>query len=106
MLIEIKEVITLKELIGKFCKRHAISTVLTSQTTLHRILRHHIVDGDELTDITDEIEEGEFLHPVVVVDENSSIRSITVKIQELGKLLAQALLIVTKLLLVDQHTLL
>ena len=76
------------------------------QTLLHRVLGHHIVDGEVLAHVADKLQETVVLHPVVVVDQNCGIRSTAVEIKEFFELLTQAFLIVAKCSLVDKHTLL
>ena len=106
MLVEVEVVVALQELVGELGERHALGTVLAREATLHRILRHHIVDGDELADVADEVKEREVLHPIVVVDELCVVGSIALEIEELGQLLADALLVVTQHRLINQYTLL
>ena len=49
-----------------------------------------------------EVEEGEVLHPVVVVDELGLVRLIAVEVEELGYLLLDGLLVVIECLRVEQ----
>ena len=88
MLEEIEEIVALHELVAELCERHAVAFAV--ETFLHRVLRHHVVDGDVLTDVADEMQESVVLHPVVVIDKFSTVRSITVEIEELGELLLDA----------------
>ena len=106
MLVEVEVVVALQELVGELGERHALGTILARETTLYRILRHHIVDGDELADVANEVKEREVLHPVVVVDELGVVGSIALEVEELGQLLADAFLVVTKHRLIDEHALL
>ena len=55
VLVEVQEVVTLQELICELGERHTIA--LAAETLLYRVLRHHIVYGDALTDVTGEVEE-------------------------------------------------
>ena len=59
-----------------------------------------------LTNLTGKVEEGKVLHPVVVVNHDSSIRLLRLEIEELGHLFLDALLIVAQGLIVEQITLL
>ena len=106
MLVEVEVVITLEELVGELGERHAFGTVLARKAALHRILRHHIVDGDELADIADEVKERKVLHPVVVVHQLGVVGSIALEVEELGQLLADTFLIVAKHRLIDKDALL
>ena len=55
-----------------------------------------------LADVADEIEEREVLHPVVVVDHDGRVGRVAVEIEEAGKLLLDALLVVAQRLGVEQ----
>ena len=105
MLIEVEEVVALEQLVGELGERHTVVGI-GSQALLDAVLCHHVVDGDVLADVADEAQEGEILHPVIVVHHDGVVRSIAVKVQELGQLLADALLVVTQGLLVDELALL
>ena len=59
-----------------------------------------------LTHLTGEVQEGKVLHPVVVVDHNSSVGIFRLEVEELRNLFLDALLIVTQGLIVEQVTLL
>ena len=49
-----------------------------------------------LADVADKVEEGELAHPVVVVDEDGGVGGGAVEVEELAELLADALLVVTE----------
>ena len=59
-----------------------------------------------LSYLTCEIEEGEVLHPVVVVDHLCTVGSVGIEIEELCHLILYALLIVAECLVVEEVTLL
>ena len=92
LLILIEEVVALEQLIGELSERQAI-TCLTVQALLHAILRHHVVYSDMLTNHTSEIEEGEVLHPVVVVHQLRLVRLIAIEVEELRYLLLDSFLV-------------
>ena len=92
LLILIKEVVTLKQLIGKLGERQSV-TSLTIQTLLHAILGHHIVYGDMLSHLTGKVEEGKILHPVIVVYQLCLVGLITIEVEEFRHLLLNCLLI-------------
>jgi len=77
----VQEVVALQELVGEFCERHAFGK-FTVEATLHAVFRHHVVDGDALADFAGEIEEGEILHPVVVVHQFGGVGRIAVEVEE------------------------
>ena len=104
-LIEVQEVVALKELIGELGERHSI-LCLTIEAALHTVLCHHIVDGDALANFAGKIEEGEILHPVVVVDQFGLVWCVALKVEEVCELLLDALYIVTQSLFVQQVALL
>ena len=105
MLVEVQEVVTLQQLIGKLRERQAVAGC-TIETLLHAIFRHHIVDGNMLTHLTGEVQEGEVLHPIVVVDHLCSILVLRLEVKELRHLLLDTLLVVTQGFFVQQVTLL
>ena len=76
------------------------------EALLDRVLGHHVVHGDVLANVANEVQEREVLHPVVVVHEDSVVGRIAVKVEELGELLAYALLVVAQGGLVDEFALL
>ena len=105
VLVEVVEIVALQELVGELREAQTI-TCLTVEALLYRLLRHHVVDGDVFTNITYESEEREVLHPVVVVDELSTVGCIAIKIKEVRELLLDASHIVTQGLLVEEIALL
>jgi hypothetical protein len=42
------------------------------QPGLHRVLGHHLVDGEVLPDVPQEVEQGQGLEPVSVVDQEGT----------------------------------
>ncbi len=105
VLIKPQVIVALKQLVAEFSERHALTRIVR-ETLLHRILGHHVVDGDMFADIPDEVQECVILHPVVVVHKLSLIRSVRIEIQDLRKLLANALDVMMQSLLVQQFPLL
>ena len=101
MLVEVEEVVALQELVGKLREGQSVACCPV-KALLHAFLCHHVVDGDVLSHLTGEVEEGEVLHPVVVVDHLSPRFSLGVEIQEFCHLRLDALLIVTQCLVVEQ----
>ena len=99
-----QEVVALNQLVGELGERHAVA--LAVEALLDRVLGHHVVDGDALADVTDEIEERELLHPVVVVDHLCGIRGVRLEIEQFGQLAFDRILIVAEGLLVEQVALL
>ena len=72
MLIEVQEVVALKQLIGELGEAEAVASG-TVKALLHALLGHHIVHGDMLTNLTSKVEEGEVFHPVIVIYHLGSI---------------------------------
>ena len=105
MLVEIEEVIALEQLIGELRERKSVAGG-TIEALLHTLLGHHVVDGDVLAHLTGKVEEGEILHPVIVVHHLGSIGFLAVKVKELGHLLLDALLVVAQGLVIEQVALL
>ena len=105
MLVEIQEVVALQQLVCELRKAQSVAS-RTVQTLLHTLLSHHIVDGDVLAHLTGKVEESEVLHPIVVVDHDGGIGFFRLKVEELGHLLLDALLIMTQCLIVEQIALL
>ena len=103
-LVEVQEVVALHELVGELGERHAVT--LAVEALLDRILGHHVVDGDALADVADEVQEGEVLHPVVVVDHACGVGGVRVEVEQLGQLPLDGLLVVAQRLLVEQVALL
>ena len=103
-LVEVHEIETLHQLVGEFGERHAVA--LAVETFLDRILGHHVVDRDQLADVTDEVEEADPLHPVVVVDHQCGVGGVGVEVDEFGQLPLDRLLIAAQRLLVEQVALL
>ena len=91
-------------MVGKLGKGHTLRE-LPVETLLDGVFRHHIIDGDEFTDIACKIEESIVFHPVVVVDQLSSIGRIGVEIEEPLQLALDAFLVVAQGRFVEQVTL-
>ena len=102
--VQVQEVVALQQLIGELGERHTVA--LAIEALLNRILGHHIVYGDHLTDVACEIEEGEVLHPVVVIHEQCCVGCVAIEIDQLRELSLDRLLIVAQGSLVKQVTLL
>ncbi len=99
--VEVQEVIALQQLVGELGERHPF-TGLATETLLHGVFCHHVVDGEVLADIADEVEESVVFHPVVVVHQNGTVGDVALEIEELGQLLLDGFLIVTQRGLVEQ----
>ncbi len=104
-LIEVQVVVSLEELVGEFGEGEPLDGICL-ETLPHRLLRHHIIDRDVLTDVADEVEEAVVLHPVVVIDQHRCILGIAVEVEKLLQLLLDAGLIVPQRLLIEEVTLL
>ena len=105
MLIQVQEVIALKQLIAELSERHAMVGV-GSQALLHAVLSHHVVNCDVLAYVANEIQERELLHPVIVVHQDCMVRSIAIEVKEVRQLSLNRLLVVAKRLLINQLALL
>ena len=105
LLVLVEEVVALEQLVCELCERKTVAS-LAVETLLHAVLRHHVVDGDVLAHFASEVEEGEVLHPVVVVDELSLVRLCAVEVEELRHLLLDSLLVVVEGSSVEQVALL
>ena len=79
------EIIALHQLVAELREGHALRRIAL-QALLDGVLRHHIIDGDVLADIPDEIDKGIILHPVVIVDELGLVGRVGVEVQELAQL--------------------
>ena len=73
---------------------------------MHALLSHHVVDGDVLAHHACEVEEGEVLHPVVVVHHLGLVGRVGVEVEELSHLSLYALLVVIERFVVEQISLL
>ena len=92
---QIVEIIALNKLIRKFCKRHT-----AVKSFLYRIFRHHVIDGDVFSDITDKFKETEIFKPVVIVDYFSGLFS-TIEIQKFFQLCFLTSQVVSKYFFVE-----
>ena len=82
MFVEVVEIISLKELVRELSEGKTIAC-FTVQAFLHRFLRHHVVHRNVLTNVPDEVEELEILHPVIVVHQFCTVGRIAVEIKEM-----------------------
>ena len=105
VLVEPEEVVALEELVAELGERHSFPGFI-GKAHLYRVLGHHIVDRDVLSDVADEVQESVVLHPVVVVHELGPVRCIGLEIKELGKLLLDAFHIVVEGGLIEEIALL
>ena len=105
MLIEVEKVVALQQLVGKLGEGESVACG-TVEALLDRLLGHHVVDGDVLAHLTGKVQEGEVLHPVVVVDHEGGVSILRLKVQEFSHLLLDALLVVAQGLVVEQVALL
>ena len=99
-----QEVIALQQLISEFRERQTV-TSLTVQTLLYRIFRHHVVHSDMLTYFTGKVKESEVLHPVIVIHQFCTVRSIGFEIQKLAQLLLHTIQIALQDFFCEQITL-
>ena len=131
MLVEVQEVVALEQLIGELGERQSVAGGAV-ESLLHGVLGHHVVHGDVLAHLTGEVEEGEVLHPVVVVHQLGTVigppygprggfyrfigrdyrvplggrKGSLPEVEELGHLGLDALLVVAQRLVVEQIALL
>ena len=99
--VEVQEVVALQQLVGELGEGHPF-TGLAAQALLHGVFRHHVVDGEVLADVADEVEEAVVFHPVVVVDQDGTVGDVALEIEEFGKLLLDGFLVVAQRRLVEQ----
>ena len=90
------------QLVGELRKGHTVA--LAVETFFHGILGHHIVDGNVLADVADKLQKTELAHPLVVIDENSAVGLIRVKLEEFAQLFFYTSLIVLQRLFIQQIT--
>ena len=103
MFVEVVEIVTLQELVGELSEGKTVAR-LTVETFLHRLLGHHVVDGDVLANVAHKIQELEVLHPVVVVHQFCTVGRIAFKIEEMSQLSLDAGHVVAEGLFVQQVT--
>lgn len=84
MLVEIQKIGPLYQLIGKFGERHTVAFAV--EPLFDRVLGHHVVYRDALSDVPDELQKRKVFHPVVVVDQFGSVRSVRFEVDEVGEL--------------------
>ena len=101
LLIEVQEVVSLQQLVGKFGEGEAVAGFAV-EAALHAVLGHHIIDGDVLADFAGEVEEGVVLHPVVVIDEFGSVGCVALEVEEACQLCLDAGHVVAECFLVEQ----
>ena len=63
-IVQHEVVVGLQQLVAELGERDAI---VAAETPLHRFLRHHVVHGEVLADVAEEIEEADRAQPVDVV---------------------------------------
>ena len=88
MFKQIEEVVALNELVAELGERHSVAFAV--ETFLHRVLGHHVVDGDVFADVADEMQECVVFHPVIIVDEFGAVRLVAVEVEELCELFLDA----------------
>ena len=101
MLVQVEEIVALEKLVAELREGHALRGV-TAETLLYGILAHHVVDSDELADVSGKVDEGVVLHPVVVVDKFCGVRRVGIEIKEPAELCLDAFDVVTEGLLVEK----
>ena len=67
MLVEVEEVVALQELVGELGEAEAVAGSAV-EALLDAVLGHHVVYGDVLAHLAGEVEEGEILHPIIIID--------------------------------------
>ena len=103
--VEVVEVVALQELVGKLREGESVAGFAV-QTFLHTILGHHVVDSNVLTHITSKSQECKIFHPIIIINQFSTIGSITLEIKEVGQLSLDAGNIVSQSGFVQQVALL
>ena len=81
VLVEPEEVVALQQLVGELSEAEAVAGGAV-EALLHAVLGHHVVDGDVLAHLACEVEEGEVLHPVVVVHHLGGVGLLRLEVQE------------------------
>ena len=79
MLVEPQEIVALQKLVGELGEAKTIAGG-TVEALLHAVLGHHVVHSDVLTHLTGKIQEGEVLHPVVVVHQLGGVGFLRVEV--------------------------
>ena len=105
VLIEVQEVISLKQLVGELREGHALGRV-AAEALLDGVLGHHVVYGDKLADVAGEIDEGIVLHPVVIVHQLRLVGGVRLEVEETRQLRLDAGDVVSEGLLVQKVALL
>ena len=93
MLIEIKEIVALKQLIGELGERKSVVSFAV-QALLYAVFGHHVVDGDVLAHLSCKVKKAELLHPIVVIDQLSLVGFAAIEVKKLCNLPLDGLLIV------------
>ena len=99
--VQIDEVVALQQLVGELSKRHSLR-IFPVKTFLDGVLRHHIIDGDELAYLACEVKESEVFHPVVVIDQFRGIRCLAVEVKKTTELFLYTLLVMSECLFCEQ----
>ena len=102
--VEVEEVVALEQLVGELCEGESVAC-FSVEAFFDAVLRHHVVHGDVFSDFACEVEEGEVLHPVVVVHEFRSVRRVGVKVQEVCELFFDTCHVVAECFLVEEVSL-
>ena len=100
VLIEMQEVGSLNQLIGKFGKRHTVTFAI--EAFFDGVFRHHIIDSNTFADLADKLEERVIFHPIVVVDQFGCIGCIRFEIDKVAQLTFDSLLVMTQGLFVEK----
>ena len=93
MLIEIEEIVALKQLISELGERKSVVS-LAVQALLYAVFSHHVVDGDVLAHLSCKVKKGELLHPIVVIDQLGLVGFAAIEVKKLCNLPLDGLLIV------------
>ena len=92
--VEMQEVVALEDLIAELCEgQRAVGRL---ETLLHALLREHLRHAEVDRDVTQELNRGGTLVPIVVVDEDRGIG--TLEVEHAGEILTDALLVLLDLL--------
>ena len=91
MFIEVLEVHSLKQHVGKLGVRDSLFRVFEARTDI--FTGYQVVDGEIFSDIVEDIEECDFTEPVIIIEEQCGIFS-AVEVEKLSKLFLHALNVV------------
>jgi hypothetical protein len=95
ILVQAVEVIGLQQHVRELGVRDAVLAIF--ETRAHRLFRDHVIDGEVLADVAQELQVGDILEPVIVVDDNRGARAVEAEnaadgLRDAGEVVLQLLL--------------